>query len=370
MENPCIISADSHVTEPANLWIDRMDKKYRDHVPKVIENPNGSGHLFVAPGLNPVPASGVFATGRSGQELKEHLTKGYDTAPPGGWDPVERIKDQDIDGVEAEVLYPSLGMALFLMEDANLQRACFRAYNDWIVDFCSYNPKRLHAAALISLEDVSEGVNDLECYAKLGLKSAMIWCSPPAEKPYSSKVYDPFWQVAQDLQIPVSLHSFTGRGKESREVGFNQRITTQYMILVHEVQRCLADLIFGGVLERFPRLMVVSVENDIGWLPHYIYRLDHAYGKFGALQPELPPMKPSEYARRQLWATFQDDPVGCSTYKFFNNYMWASDFPHSDTTWPHSRKIIERDFAGLPVEVTRKIIFENAAKLYGITPRE
>jgi len=168
------------------------------------------------------------------------------------------------------------------------------------------------------------------------------------------------------LHMPLSLHVITGKGKESK-VDFSQ-IATQAMSVLHEVQRSLTSLIFGGVLERFPQLLIVSAENDTGWFPHYMYRLDHIYEKFGAMLPEQLPLKPSEYVRRQVWATFQDDPVGPATYKMFgeHNYMWASDFPHADSTWPNSHKVIEKDFAGVPADVTNKIIFENAVKLYRI----
>jgi predicted TIM-barrel fold metal-dependent hydrolase len=114
-------------------------------------------------------------------------------------------------------------------------------------------------------------------------------------------------------------------------------------------------------------LKLVSAENDTGWLPHFMYRMDHSWDKFRTLgdYPALP-LKPSEYMKRQLWATFLDDPVGPATYEFFgaDNYMWASDFPHSDSTWPRSREVIKADFARVPEDVTRKIVFDNAAELY------
>jgi len=361
-----VISADSHMMEPADLWVGRLDRKFRDRAPRVVKNEGKPGYSFVAPGINPFPVAGGFARGLSGKELKEHMAKGYEAARPSGWDPVERIKDQDIDGVEAEVLYTTLGMPLFQLDDADLQRACFRVYNDWVAEFRSCNPKRLHPIALISLEDLTEGIKELERCTQRGLKGAMIWGSPPADRPYSSKEYDPFWQAASELHMPLSLHVITGKGKESK-VDFSQ-IATQAMSVLHEVQRSLTSIIFGGVLERFPQLLIVSAENDTGWFPHYMYRLDHIYEKFGAMLPEQLPLKPSEYVRRQVWATFQDDPVGPATYKMFgeHNYMWASDFPHADSTWPNSHKVIEKDFAGVPADVTNKIIFENAAKLYRI----
>ncbi len=368
MEKLRIISADSHMMEPADLWVERLDKRFQDRAPRVVKNEGKPGYSFVAPGIRPFPVAGGFGIGKSGEELKEHLTKGYEAARPSGWDPAERLKDQDIDGVEAEVLYTTLGMPLFALSDAELQQACFRVYNDWVAEFASYNPKRLIPIALISLEDVQEGVKELERCAKMGLRGAMIWGSPPKERPYSSPEYDPFWAAAQDLQMPLSLHIITGKGKESEVEAFFAAPSEGYMNVLHEVQRSLANIIFGGVLERFPKLNIVSAENDTGWLPHFMYRMDHAYEKFHALEKQRLPMKPSEYVRRQLWATFQDDPIGPATYKFFgeDSYMWASDFPHTDSTWPNSRRVIERDFAGVPEEVTRKIVFENASRLYHI----
>jgi predicted TIM-barrel fold metal-dependent hydrolase len=360
--------------EPPDLWTTRLDKKYGDRAPKVIKDPKKPGYLFVAPGISPSPVAGGFAIGRGGQELKEHMAKGYEAARPSGWDPAERIKDQDIDGVQAEVLYTTLGMLLFRLDDADLQRACFRAYNDWVAEFASYNPERLHPIGLISLEDVQEGVRELERCARIGLKGGMIWVAPPAEKPYSSREYDPLWQAASELRMPLSLHAVTGKSKESKDtfgqiIGFDQ-IASGAMNAFHEVQRSLTTLIFSGVLERFPSLSIVSVENDTGWFPHYLYRLDHVYEKFGALMPEQLPLKPSEYVRRQVWATFQDDPIGPANYEFFgtDNYMWASDFPHSDSTWPNSMQVIAKELAGVPTDVTRKIVCGNAMKLYRIDP--
>jgi predicted TIM-barrel fold metal-dependent hydrolase len=373
-----IISADSHVMEPPALWQERLDRKFREQAPRVIKDETRPGYIFTAPGMTPFPAAGGFAIGKSGDELKEHLTKGYEAARPSGWDPAERMKDQDIDGVTAEVLYTTLGMPLFRLPDFELQRACFRVYNDWLAELCSYNPKRLTGLALISLADIPQAVQELHRCAKAGLRGAMIWGSPPADKPYRSRIYDPFWEAASELEMPLHLHTGTGNGPESRReadpvTGLIKsanagNVMESYGNMVQEVQRSLNSFIFGGVLERFPRLRLVSAESDVGWLPHFMYRLDHAYDKFSRLVPDAIPRRPSEYIRRQVWATFQDDPVGPAAYQIFggDNYMWASDFPHADSTWPHSREVIARDFAGVPEAVTQKIVFDNCAKLYHI----
>jgi predicted TIM-barrel fold metal-dependent hydrolase len=137
--------------------------------------------------------------------------------------------------------------------------------------------------------------------------------------------------------------------------------------VIHVVEQCLTRMIYGGVFERFPTLKVVSAENDVGWIANWVHRLDHVHSLVASAK-QLP-LKPSEYVRRNVWATFQDDPLGPATWGFFgeHNYMWASDFPHADSTFPHSLKVIEENFAGVPTEVTRNIVFENAKRLYNIS---
>ena len=372
-----VVSADSHMMEPADLWKERLDVRFRDRAPEVIQNPNPDGpkYLFTAEGAPPFPVAGGFAAGRSGEELAEFMNEGYEAARPSGWDPVERIKDQEIDGLDAEVLYPTLGMTTFSMPDGALQRACFTVYNDWLAEFCRYDPKRLYGIGLISLEEIDTAVKDVESIAKQGMKGAMIWGSPPVGRPYSDRSYDRFWQAISDQQLPVSLHIITGRGRQAERLGdalekwggeemLDPGVT--YTTMIHEIQETLATLIFGGVLERFPELRIVSAENDVGWLPHMMYRMDHAFDKYSAIMSESLSMRPSEYVRRQIWATFQDDAVGAATYGIFgeDNYMWASDFPHTDSTFPESHAWIDKNFEGVPDAVRQKIVHDNAINLY------
>lgn len=361
-----IISADSHMTEPPGLWEERLDQAYRDKAPRMIENYQGrKGYFFVAEGIEPRSVAGFFAAGKTAEELTAFIQSGYSEARAGGWDPGERIKDQEIDGVQAEVLYTSLGFSLFQLPDAGLQEACFRAYNDWLAEFCSHHPKRLYGLALISLYDVENGIKELQRTAKLGLRGAMIWGSPPEDHDYGDRRYDPFWAAAQDLEMPISLHILTGLGKESRIIVGQGRIT-RYIAFPHEIQRSLATLISSGVLERYPNLKIVSSENDIGWIPHFLYRLDHAWTKFHAMEGTKLSLRPSDYFKRQVHATFQDDPVGIATRHFFgpDRIMWASDYPHADSTWPHSRKVIAENFAGVPEAEIKQMVAQNAIKLY------
>lgn len=363
-----IISADSHMTEPPNLWTERLDQKYRDHAPKVIESYEGKrGAFFVCEGLKPFPVGGIFGSGKKSEELPEHFRRGYEAAPKSVWDPAERLKEQAQDGVSAEVLYTSLGMFLYGLEDAELQTACFRVYNDFVAEYCSYNPQRLIGLGLSSLEDIGASVQELKRCAKMGLRGAMIWASPPEDRPYTHPDYDPFWAAAQDLHLPLSLHILTER--RGGGLGGRRRLLTSYIAVPHGIQKQLAVMIFGGVLERFPNLQLVSAENDVSWLPHFMYRLDHAYDRFRHFEGVTLPLLPSEYVKRQVYATFQFETVGNDLVEAYSadRMMWSSDYPHTDSPWPHSQEYIEGSaFRRITPEQTQKIVADNAARLYQI----
>ena len=368
-----LISSDSHVSEPPDLWVERIDTKYRDRAPRVVLNPEGQeGAYLVYEGYPPHNLAIGLGAGRTPEELAAFLKTGtYADARPGGWDPAQRLPDMELDGVEAEVLYTTLGFRLFWLKDAGLQRACFRVYNDWLAAYCSYAPKRLKGLALISLYDPKAGAQELERCAKLGLKGAMIWCSPPADQPYSSEIYDPFWAAAQDLDMPVSLHAITGMERIPWEYGAEKR-AMRSTVTPHEIEKSFSILILSGVLERFPRLKIVSAENNCGWLPYYLQRMDRGFARFGPSGTVTPwptklTLKPSEYFRRQMYCTFIDDSFGVASRHWIgvDNIMWWSDYPHTASTWPHSRDIIERDFKDVSEVEKRKIVRENVAQLYG-----
>jgi predicted TIM-barrel fold metal-dependent hydrolase len=385
MEELKYISADSHVVEPADFWVTRLDKKFQDQAPRVIvkETRTGPSYAFRIPGLFDLPiVAELFAAGqnvgRSGELLRESAedfkkfvtsSAGYETARPGAWDPVERIKDQDLDGVSAEVLYTSLGMPLFQITDKELQGACFSVYNTWLGEFCSSNPRRLIGLALIPMWDIPSAVRELERCAKIGLRGAEIWGNAPDDKPYSNPMYDPFWQAAQDLNMPISLH--VGTSVMPRRPTGGTAITSRmegFANAIHPIQQAITTLTLNGVLERYPGLKIVSAENDIGWLPHLVWRLDHAYRHYGSLSGIKLKEMPSYYLKRQLFGTFEDEPLNSESLKQFgaDNYMWASDYPHGVSTWPRSRKAIEKDFAGVSAEVRRKIILDNVKRCYNI----
>jgi predicted TIM-barrel fold metal-dependent hydrolase len=377
MDERKLVSADSHVNEPGDLWVERIDKAFRDRAPRVVDNLPGRqpGSYLVLEEIPPIHLTQGLGAGKKPEELPTFFQQTtYKDARRGGWDPAERLKDMEMDGVEGEVIYTTLGFRQFWFKDAALQQACFRAYNDWLAEYCSYAPKQLAGLALISLYDIEEAVWELQRCRQIGLKGAMIWASPPEDRPYSAPLYDPFWAAAQDLHMPLSLHAITGMGPESqatRAMGREIQPVDRYLRAVtgaDEVKRTLTVFIFSGVLERFPGLKLVSAENNVGWLPFVIQRWDQAHASSRYMQTTPLTLRPSEYFHRQVYATFIDDSVGVENRHQIgiDNIMWSSDYPHTASTWPHSQDIIARDFKAAPEEEKWKIVRENVIALYDL----
>ena len=364
-----LISADSHFVEPPTMWAERMDKKFRDRAPRTVTGLNGrEGEWLVCENITPMPVAGFFGAGVPSQDLPEHNKKGFDQAPKSVWDPAYRIADQDRDGVQAEVIYTSMGMPLFGLDDADLRLACFRAFNEWAAEYCSYDLKRLIPLGLITLEDIPSAVAELQRIAKQGMRGAMIWAEPPDERPYSHPDYEPFWAAAQDLNLPLSLHILTARGGTGANQAAGRNFLLSLANLHHQIERTISVLVFGGVLEKFPRLKIVSAENDVGWMAYFMYRLDTVQHRLGAVGGLQLPMRASEYIKRQVYATFIADPVFVDSLHRYgpDNIMWSSDYPHTAATFPRSQEIVAKRFGQLPEEQRQKIVHDTAARVYGL----
>ena len=368
-----LLDADSHVSEPLNLWKERLPGKYRDQAPRMLTEHEGQPGAWwlIEEDRHPHNVILGFGANKTLEELQQFLQGfSYAGAHRGGWDPAQRVKDMDQDGVAGDVLYTTLGFRMFWIKEAGFQRACFQVYNDWLAEFCSYSPKRLKGLGLISLYNPKEAAQDLEECAKKGLAGAIVWASPPEELPFYSEANDTFWAVAQELGMPLSLHEFAGFGRIYWESSAEKK-TVANAIASHEVETTFATFILSGILEKFPGLKIVSAELNCGWLPYFLHRMDKTFDSRGTRLHGTPfrtklTMKPSEYFRRQLYATFIDDPYGVAHRHEIGveNLLWSSDFPHSATFWPHSREKIAQDFEGVSEEDKRKILCENMAKLY------
>jgi predicted TIM-barrel fold metal-dependent hydrolase len=360
-----IISADSHTLEPGDLWEKRMSPRFRDRAPHIIHEANGQpGDFIVCEPLRPFSVTSLGSAGIDPDKAEEFSRGGYAVCRPGGWDPAERIKDMELDGVDAEILYPGLGMYLYALPDPELQADCFRAYNDWAAEYSSYNPDRLLGVAALSIHDVDEAVREMTRARRLGLRGILISANPPAGRRYSDPAYEPLWAEAERLDMPVSMHILTG----STGTGLGPNILVDYLNLPREISTSILEMIAAAVMERHPRLKVISAENDIGWLAHYLKRLDHAYYRWKTRYPQLT-MPASEYWRRQVYCTFQDDVPGVITRHLIgvDSIMWASDYPHFDSTWPHSPDFIKKNFDDVPEDETEKMLRGNMERVYNLS---
>ena len=367
-----LVSADSHVVEPGSIWAEYIDNAFKDRAPSVVKDPPGlTGLYFIVEGQEPRRISSLFAAGVSPEKLQEHADQsGMEVCPVGAFIPEARMADMELDGIEADVIYTSLGFGLFALTDAPLQQAIFRAYNTWMGGFCSYDPKHLIGLGLIPLLDVEEGIKELKRCAKLGLRGGTIMASPPEPLGYDNLIYEPFWAAAAELNMPLSMHLGTGHAPESRLMGkFKSHHQLRRMSLPHEVQRSIAEILFSGALQRHPNLKFVSAENDAGWVPHFLQRADYYYTKHKYTVPSDLQMLPSEYAKRQFFITFMDDRAAVKLADMYgeDNYGWASDYPHQDSTFPESHKVVEKDFAGVPEHIKRKITRDNVIRFYNLS---
>jgi predicted TIM-barrel fold metal-dependent hydrolase len=358
-----VISADSHIVEPGDLWVNNITPKFRERAPRLVHEETGD--VYVCEGLPLVPIPASSAAGKPVTALRRAGRFAEDVRP-GAYDPHVRLKDMAIDGVEAEVLYPSMAMALYQVEDLELEWACFSAYNDWLAGFCAASPDRLKGIGMVFTDDVPRATAELTRIRQLGLAGAMVSVAPAQKFSPGQSDLDNFWAVAQDLNLPISLHIATESRKE------RSGSISNLVLLNVSVQQSLVNLIFGGVFARFPRLRVVSAENDAGWVPYYLERMDYIFGHkrayfdFAIKDGEI---MPSAFFRRNVALTFMRDHTALASRDDIGvqNLMWASDFPHGDSTWPRSRQMIEELCTGIPDADRDRIICRNAASLYGFT---
>jgi predicted TIM-barrel fold metal-dependent hydrolase len=358
-----IISADSHITEHPDTYTAYIDSAWKDKAPKMVRT-ESRGDVFVIDGMDrPIAMGLVAAAGKPAEELTEAGVL-FEDLHRGGWDPDARLADQDRDGVAAEVIYPTVGMMLCNHEDFDYKKACFDAYNRWITEYCSHHPTRLLGCGQTAMRTPAEGAADLHSIKEAGLRGVMM-PGNPAEEDYDSEIYNPVWEAAIELGFPLSFHILTTRGGGHRGPRLNS-----FMAIIRGNQDIMGTLIFGGVFERYPELKVVCVEADAGWVPHYLYRMDHAYTRHrnwlgdGIELSKLP----SEYFSENIYTTFQDDWVAfrCADQMNWRRLMWANDFPHSDSTWPRSQEMLAEQSRHLTDEQRQAILSGNVADLYHI----
>jgi len=383
-----VIDNDTHVSEPPDLFTSRLPKKWHDQAPKIERNAETGyeawvigdekkasipvGHAAVAGWPEPFPAA----------------PSGFDEIPKAAHDAYARLDYMDSLRIWAMALYPNVGgfgsQAFLALKDPELMLACVRAYNDFLTDWCEPARERFIPITATPFWDVGASVAEIERCAKRGHKGVLFTGAPQDHgmPPLASPHWNPLWACAQDHDLPISFHigsgEFTGKDwtPERMELYGAGGINAQTSIgLFLENGRQLVDLLFSGVLPRFPDLKFVSIESGIGFLPYLLEAADYTfdYGRVAQQRPEFE-MKPSEYFNRQVYACYWFEQFATRHMLDqlpVDNLLFETDYPHPVCLYGDVRERIDAGLAGAPIEQRRKLLFDNAARLYKVeAPRD
>ena len=374
-----VIDADAHTNPPPEFWAEYLPAKFRDVAPKFESGDDGIDYTVFEGKRTPF----MVMTAVAGQDTKTYKMHGRrDDTTHGGWIPEARIKDMDTDGVDGAVLY---GGGPLASQDEELRLASFNAYNRWLADFCSYAPDRLWGIAYLPMLEVADAVEQLREARKLGLKGVLIPAFPQTvqssskasetihtgmagdamgSRRYSDEEFDPFWAAAVELGMPVHMHL----GARQVRTNPTSLFLPDSVMAKLAMAEPIAILTFGGVFDRHPDLKFVTVESGVGWFAFVAQFMDRIYEKHQHWTHTSLKKMPSEYMDTNVYGTFMEERAGLllRNEPGCKNIMWSSDYPHSETTFPHSRQAIDRMFEGIPEADKRAIVCDNALKLYGI----
>lgn len=370
------VDADGHIMEAADLWETYLEAKYKPMALRIKRDDRGKQYLEIAGRPSKITRGPVFAqmcsmgTPRDKHREIEQLSYG-DDPPLGAFNARDRVTRLDLEGLRAAFLYPTLSLFWETeCEDAELAQAYTRAYNRWIVDFCSESGGRLVPIAHLSLGDPEAAANELERAVRDGCKGAWVAQFTMTRKPHAHPAHDVVFAKAQDLGVPFGLHptlepiwALPGRYEYQyvREHPMFLNVTAS-----DAIRHAFTSFFQFGTFDKFPRLKVVVLEVGGGWVSYWLDRLDAVYETLlGRAMPLR--HKPSEYFQRQCWVSADPDEHAlpamvelCGEDKFF----WASDFPHPDHTGNYIEEL-EEMAAKLGERARPKVLGDNVMRVYG-----
>jgi predicted TIM-barrel fold metal-dependent hydrolase len=356
-----LISGDSHVNEPPDLWTARVPAHLRDRAPRMQRFEQGDA--WVIEGVaDPINFGMNAVAGLPPEQISSW--KRFEDIRPGGWDPTARTREMDADGVDAECLYPTprLGQALAATRDPELHLALVRAYNDWLAEYCGEAPERFAGLAMVPNRGVADAVAEVERMAgRPGIRGALVQWWPTGE-PEPSGADDPLWQALLDQGWALSVHV----GFSDAQPGAHRAKLPGYGRFMR-TPGLLVDMVFAGIFDRFEDLQVVVAEVDCGWVPYFKEQVDNNYRRM-AYHTELSlPMAPSRYIERHVHYTYITDPFGLDNRHRIGveRILWSSDYPHQSADWPFSWKTIQTSTSGIPAAELDLILAGNACRLYG-----
>ncbi|MSQ26424.1 MAG: amidohydrolase [Dehalococcoidia bacterium] len=372
-----VFSSDGHVLEPPDVWTGRILRQFADRAPRlVMGEPADWWH---AEGKRVVSCAAGAMAGIKHRDEQAWRHRPYEAkfsaVRRGAYQPAARVADMDTDGIAGEVMYPTVGLALYRLEDPALTNAVFSAYNSWLAEFCAAAPRRIKGVAMLNLDDVAIGVAELRRTAQAGLAGAMITVNPGESRGYDQAIYEPLWAAAAEAGIPLSLHLATDRpagAPKSAEPMVSALSDTPAKLVTRVVwaQDSLARMIYAGVFQRHPKLTVVIVEHDLAWAAPFLQTIDNDYCH-RPWRPGWPRFQggaiPSDFFKRNVVISFQDDALGVRLRDVIgtDSISWGSDYPHPDSTFPQSKRILGDILLGVPEADAAKIAGGVTARIYG-----
>jgi uncharacterized protein len=359
-----LFSCDDHLdlrAAPPDLWQSRLPQKLQDRAPRVV---NRDGGMVWVCEDRVLGGSGMPANSRVAKTLSAIGRAGIEDDGYRAGNPKLRLEDMDLDGIWASVIYGPLALG-FPINDPDLQSACYAAWNDWAVGvFNAAAPDRLCVLAFLPGHSPEAAASELERCAELGHRGAILDI-------FSVDLGDPgwdrLWAAAEATRLPVSFHLKGGSwSKLSYRMGRWQSAAFA-SILPLQLDEPLATMVFCGALERHPGLTLVLAESGLGWLPYFLSRMDLEWRALKGALDYAPRVPPSDLFHRQVMATFEEDELAARVIPMIGagSCMWASDYPHTDSTFPHSREAVRESLGELPESDRRMITAINCARLYG-----
>jgi predicted TIM-barrel fold metal-dependent hydrolase len=372
-----IVSVDDHLVEHPRVWQDRVPARMKDEAPRILEIDGKhqwsyDGAIYPTIGLNAV-------AGKDPKDWGMDPVR-YEDMIPGCYDPVERIKDMDVDGVQTALCFPSFpgfgGGVFHRAKNKELALECVKAWNDFYIDeWCGTAPDRYIPLGILPTWDVNLCVKEAERIAAKGARTVSFPDSPvPLGLPsFHSDHWDPLWAVMQEAQMPVSLHF--GSGAFVPGFSFSALKPIPGMMAPPDAPFAVAialfscnlmwttvDLLFSGKLQQFPRLQFSLAEGGIGWIPYILERADYTWERHRYYQAIDFDARPSDLFREHFWGCFIDDMHGVKNRHQvgIDRIMLEIDFPHSDSNWPNSRKRAAEVLADVPDDECAKIVETNA----------
>lgn len=373
-----VIDTHGHILEPSDLWENYLESAYKDRAIKFAKSDDGVEYMLFDNQPSPYTYGvGPFSAGigKPYELLAKPGAFSYFDGPAGAYEPNLRVDYLDQQGIDKTLIYPSAGLIWgSTVKDIQLNAAYTRAYNNWVMDFCSTDPSRLIPVALVPILDIAEGVKEIRRVTKLGAKGVLLFAPPLTKEGYWDKAYDAIWAALQDAEIPAIFHPalnenfFGSQWINSGQEGITDDRYLLYMescAVVVDVQAAFAQMFQGAVFDRFPKLKLVMLETGAGWIHHALERMDQKYARVGSRSPLK--YLPSEYFKRQCWIGIEADETSTPTLveKYGDRFIWGTDMPHWDAI-PNALDLVKQSISSLSMERQSALLSKNAIKIFNL----